>query len=340
MSLKISQKIESFWYKPIKNNCLRFILSQYSRLFFLITEIRKFILQKSQTPNKVPIVIIGNITVGGVGKTPFLINLANTLEQNAIKVGVISRGVGGKNNKPIILDNNTKVTESGDEPFLIYKNTKAKVAVGKNRRAAYEILLNKYPDLDLILADDGLQHYKLAREYEIIIIDGKLKFGNQQAIIFGPLRESIARLNQADWIIINNQINHKFLDEFTNKSIINTNLSKYAINLVNKQAKSINYFNKNPVYALAAIGNYSRFANMLKNIGLNIIEKPFKDHHQYKAQDFIGLEDHPIIMTQKDAVKCESFAKPNMWYVPLELDIQDQNKYNILLTNLIKLIKK
>lgn len=304
----------STWYQP---HPIRWLLSPLSALYRSITWLRKSLYRlriMKQSRLSVPVIIVGNITVGGTGKTPAVIWLVQQLQRAGFKPGIISRGYGGHaNSYPIEVNLQSDPTIVGDEPLIISRQTACPIVVSPNRVEAGQMLLKQH-DCDIIIADDGLQHLALERDIEIIVVDNQRLFGNQYCLPAGPLREPILRLKSVDFIIYNGGDN---TDHFTMKLTQGS-----AINLVdNTLTKSITNFNSQTVHAIAGIGNPNRFFDQLQQQGLTINSHPFNDHHQYQQSDLAFNDDNVILMTEKDAVKCRSFATKNMWCIPIETTI-------------------
>lgn len=258
----------------------------------------------------VPVVVIGNITVGGSGKTPLLIWAARHLQRLGYHPGVISRGYGGKaSNWPqqVRPDSDTEVV--GDEAVLIARWTGCPVAVGPDRVTAACALL-KHHRCDVLLSDDGLQHYSLGRDLEIAVIDGARRLGNGMLLPAGPLREGAWRLREVDMVVVNGQ---GMTGEFSSRL-----RTRDAVNLVTGERCAVRSFRATPVHAVAGIGNPTRFFDMLEHMGLTVMPHPFPDHYVFAPADLEFGDTAPVLMTEKDAVKCERFAVPNFWSVPVE----------------------
>jgi tetraacyldisaccharide 4'-kinase len=264
------------WYKKLTWG---WILWPFTKVFKLIVKLRKYLFKKEiLITHKVakPVIIIGNITVGGVGKTPLLIHLVQLLQYHNIKPGVISRGYKGKLSQTdkvaSVINTPLNFQEYGDEPVLIYNNTGVPVVVGKDRVKAAQYLIENF-QVDLILSDDGLQHYGLARDIEIIVLDAQRGVGNGHLLPLGPLRESVDRLTQADLII--NQEPH----------MMSTSI-KLAHSIKFPERKlDLESFKGLKVHAVAAIANPDKFFTQLRQHGLDIIEHKFADHHKFNAQE-------------------------------------------------------
>lgn len=302
------------WYQP---HPIRWLLFPLSALYQGIIWIRKSLYKIGvfkQQFLSVPVIIVGNITVGGTGKTPFVIWLAKQLQQAGFHPGIISRGYGGKaDHYPQIVSPQSDPAIVGDEPIIISRQTNCPMVVSPNRVAAGNMLLQQY-DCDIIITDDGLQHYALGRDLEIVVVDGNRLFGNGYCLPAGPLREPLSRLHQVDFVIHNN-----------GKDTIRFNMVSSqgaAINLVDpNMTKPLSDFMDQTVHAVAGIGNPEHFFTQLTEYGLSIFPHPFSDHHLFQLGELNFSDNNPILMTEKDAVKCQRFAKNNMWYIPIEVTI-------------------
>ncbi|WP_367670730.1 tetraacyldisaccharide 4'-kinase [Sodalis-like secondary symbiont of Drepanosiphum platanoidis] len=284
----------------------------------------------------IPILIVGNITCGGNGKTPLVLWLIKQLKINKWKVGVVTRGYKGKyNNYPLIINDKTNVYQCGDEALLIWKRTKVPVIVSPKRIKAIPILIKK--NLDIIISDDGLQHYSLERDLEWIVIDGKERFGNGCCIPAGPLRENISRLKNVDQIIINNYFNNK------KKELTMYLKPKLAINLLTGKKSCIKKLKS--VIAIAGIGFPNRFFETIKILGLTPKKKIiFPNHKNYNKKMLKSLTKfgENLLMTEKDAIKCYKFADISWWYLPVEATFKKKDSKKLILSieNIIKKYKK
>ncbi len=280
-----------------------------------------------KTKIAVPVIIVGNITVGGTGKTPLILFLARLLREEGYKPGIISRGYGGNSEVwPLWVDDKSTAEQVGDEAVLMAKTADCPVVVGPERIKSAQMLLDK-SDCDVVLSDDGLQHYALDRDIEIAVIDGDRRFGNCYTLPAGPLREPIERLETVDLVIVNGESEEE--NEFSMK--VNGDI---AINLVTKEEKLLSDFIYLPSHALAGIGNPKRFFDLLENKKISIESHAFPDHHKFTADDISFADDKPILMTEKDAVKCLGFASEKHWYVPIK--VQPQQKFVDKLLTLLK----
>ncbi|WP_323084156.1 tetraacyldisaccharide 4'-kinase [Providencia alcalifaciens] len=293
---------------------LYILLLPLSFLYGLITLVRHIgyktgLLRSWKAP--VPVVVVGNLTAGGNGKTPVVIWLVESLMKQGVRVGVVSRGYGGQSDHyPLVLDQTTTTTVAGDEPVLIYHRTHAPVAVAPKRRDAIKALLDNF-QLDIIVTDDGLQHYALQRDYEIVVIDGQRRFGNGWWLPAGPMRERAGRLKTVNALIVNGGIPNSNETQMSLEGEI-------AVNLVTGEKCAVTELNN--VVAMAGIGYPPRFFSSLESKGLTLINTyAFSDHQAYSQQQLAPLAEtnQNLLMTEKDAVKCHSFAQTNWWYLPV-----------------------
>jgi len=255
----------------------------------------------------VPVVVVGNISVGGTGKTPLTIALADALRARGLRPGVVSRGYGGSEAGPVLLDASADPARFGDEPCLIHA-AGTPVAIGRDRPAAARLLLDA--GCDVILADDGLQHYRLRRDVEICVIDGPRRFGNRRLLPAGPLREPLARLGEVDFRVCNGVVAESGEVPMRLEGGI-------ARALHGSATQPLEAFRNQRVHALAGIGHPQRFFDDLRAHGLDVVSHPFPDHHAYTSGDLDFGDTAPLLMTEKDAVKCAAFAPPQAWAVPV-----------------------
>ncbi len=262
-----------------------------------------------------PVVVIGNLTAGGNGKTPVVIWLVQQLQQRGVRVGVASRGYGGKAERyPLVLDAATSTRQAGDEPVLIYQRTAAAVAVSPNRRQAVEALLAKQA-LDIIITDDGLQHYALQRDIEVVVIDGERRFGNGWWLPAGPMRERAGRLKSVTAVVCNGGVPQA-------GELAMTLVPGMAVNLQSGERRAVSQLEQ--VVAMAGIGHPPRFFNTLIRQGVTLQQQiSFADHQNYTADQLNALTvaGQTLVMTEKDAVKARGFARENWWYLPVDAAI-------------------
>ncbi|MDH5423809.1 MAG: tetraacyldisaccharide 4'-kinase [Gammaproteobacteria bacterium] len=307
------KSLDHYWYD---RNLIAFLLWPVSLLFRLLVWARLKAYQlgvfKSFKAAK-PVIIIGNIAVGGTGKTPLILELCRILSSCGLKVGVISRGYGGTGPWPHQLYEGAEAEASGDEPVQLFQRTKLPVVVGPDRVEDANLLC-KQNEIDIILADDGLQHYRLQRDLELVVIDQQRQFGNGFCLPAGPLREPLSRLNRQSWCIYNGgEQKYSFTIE-----------PSYVKQLGSDCTEKLSAFTRTTVHAVAGIGNPDRFFNMLKDHGIKVIEHPFADHYQFSESDLNFADDLPVLMTEKDSVKCKSLVNNNLWYVTIDIKLTEQ----------------
>ena len=280
-----------------------------------------------------PVVVVGNLTAGGNGKTPVVIWLVEQLQRQGVRVGVVSRGYGGKaESYPLLLDANSTTAQAGDEPVLIFQRTGAPVAVSPVRVDAVKALLAAH-DLQLIVTDDGLQHYRLARDKEIVVIDGVRRFGNGWWLPAGPMRERASRLSSVDARIVNG-------GEAQAGEIPMTLRPGEAVNLLTHERRQVSDLQN--VVAMAGIGHPPRFFATLNECGLQPVRTvALADHKALTEADVQALVEpgQQLIMTEKDAVKCRRFAQENWWYLPVDA-VLSGDRAQTLLQDLITLARR
>jgi tetraacyldisaccharide 4'-kinase len=266
-----------------------------------------------------PVIVIGNLSVGGTGKTPLTIAVVAALRTRGFRPGVVSRGYGGSQREPLLLGDTPNPAQVGDEPCLIHASG-VPVAVGRNRPVAARLLLDA--GCNVLVADDGLQHYALARDVEICVIDGVRRFGNGRLLPVGPLREPLSRLRQVDLRVCNGGIaeDGEYLMQLRGGDVVA---------LSDERVQSLASFRGQRVHAAAAIGNPQRFFDSLRAAGITPIEHSFADHHVFAAADLDFADGLPVLMTDKDAVKCQRFTQAHWWRVPVQADLP-QAFYEVL----------
>ncbi len=258
-----------------------------------------------------PVIVVGNLTVGGTGKTPLVSWLAGQLAERGFRPGVVTRGYGGSSRAARLVQASDDPEIAGDEAILLARRSRAPIATGRNRPAAAQLLVNA--GCNVILSDDGLQHYALQRDCEIIVVDGDRRFGNGRLLPLGPLREAPARLKSANAIVLNGG------DAPSDGAMRMRLLATDAIALKYGTAKPLREFSGQTVHAIAAIGNPQRFFALLRAAGIGVLEHPLPDHKQLKIGDISFPDDLPVLMTEKDAVKCQGIAGPHHWFVPVNV---------------------
>jgi len=270
----------------------------------------------------VPVIVVGNITAGGTGKTPVTIWLARELRDRGFSPGIVSRGYGGsRSSTSMRVDAASDPDIVGDEPVLLAKKTGCPVVVDANRSRAAEMLVDDA--VNVIIADDGLQHYRLERSYEICVIDGARGLGNRLLLPAGPLRETIDRLSQVDQVIVNGRIGDMAgeLTAVEQNAIEFQLLAREVCRLNGSLTRPIERFSGTTVHAVAAIGNPTRFFDMLRAHGIQVIEHALRDHAKLTSNDLNFGDDFDVLMTEKDAVKLKAVGADKFWTVPVELSI-------------------
>ena len=295
---------------------INYLLLPVSALFYLLTSLRRLAyrsqLFKTQSFEK-PVIVVGNITAGGTGKTPIVIALCQHFARQNKRVGVVSRGYGGSHTQGSFwVDENSDPGVCGDEPLLIALSTQAQVVVNKDRPQAVQALIDQH-QVDVVISDDGLQHYAMGRDIEIAVVDGSRRFGNGFLLPAGPLREGRSRLKTVDFVLNNGALA---------PAEIGVELKPLAfVNLVSGERKPLDFFYTEYCHAIAGIGNPQRFFTTLTDLHIHVNPHPFADHHHYQAQDLDFGDSQPIIMTSKDWVKCRDFANENMYYLDISTQI-------------------
>ena len=308
------KRLDYYWYT---RSPWLLLLTPLSLLFRIIVRLRRLAYQSGLLHSyrvSRPVIIVGNITAGGTGKTPLVIWLAGYLRDKGYRPGIISRGYGGQAGSwPQQVRPDSDPAMVGDEAVLIAGATQCPMAVGPDRVATAKALI-EHSDCDVILSDDGLQHYALQRDIEIIVIDGVRRFGTGFMIPAGPLREPVGRLREADLVVVNG------LGSGQEHRMIMTPGEVHSL-LDDSNTRRLSDFHGQAVHAVAGIGNPGRFFQLLQQQGLQVQNHPFPDHYQYTSADIRFGDNKPVIMTEKDAVKCRHFATENDWYIPVTIQM-------------------
>jgi tetraacyldisaccharide 4'-kinase len=308
------KRLDHYWYS---RSPWLVLLTPLSLLFRIVVRLRRGAYRRGLLRSHrldMPVIVVGNITVGGTGKTPLVAWLAGYLREQGFRPGIIARGYGGRAKSwPQQVRPDSDPAVVGDEAVLLASLTGCPIAVGPRRVATAEALI-KYNDVDLVISDDGLQHYALQRDIEIIVIDGVRRFGVGFMLPAGPLREPVGRLKEADLLVVNG-IGGAGEHPMKLKSGAAHNLRDEGV------TRPVSDFRDSRVHAVAGIGNPERFFQMLRQVIRRVEEHPFPDHHRYRANDLRFDDDAPVLMTAKDAVKCRRFASGNEWYVPVSAEL-------------------
>lgn len=288
-------------------------LRPLSGLFAVLSNLRRWFTRPGKVD--VPVVVVGNITVGGTGKTPLILWLVEAARRQGLRPGVVSRGYGGSHHgPPLRVTGESDPALVGDEPVLIARQSGAPVCVGIDRLAAARALAAS-GEADIILSDDGLQHYRLGRDAEIVMLDAARGFGNGWRLPAGPLREPVSRLATVDIVIANGGAAKAW------PAAVPVTLEARSLCRVDGTGSAISLaeFRGRDVHAVAGIGHPERFFAQLEAIGLRIQRHAFPDHAGYSAAELDFGDDLPLVMTAKDAVKCTAFARPGWWFAQAEL---------------------
>ncbi len=297
-----------------------FVLIPLSWLFTVITALRRFAYQLGLLKSyalPVPVIIVGNIKMGGTGKTPVVIWLVEQLRKNGYQPAVISRGYGSSAILPISVSANSLASVVGDEPLLIANRCNCPIWVGADRVHAATELLKAHPECNVIISDDGLQHYRLKRDFEIAVVEANMPPVGAYLLPAGPLREPLTRLQTVDAIICNGE-------EVITSAFQMRLIGEQFYNLADANlTATVADFKRKTVTAIAGIGNPERFFEHLRKLGITFAGIAFTDHYAFTAQDLARIDCDAIIMTEKDAVKCKAFAKPNCWVLPVQASIDE-----------------
>ena len=267
----------------------------------------------------VPVVVVGNLIVGGAGKTPLTLWLARHLAERGWRPGIISRGYGGRNQlpRPVLADSAPQ--EVGDEPILLARCGAGPVWVGRDRLATGRALLAAYPAVNVLLCDDGLQHHRLGRDVELVVFDAR-GAGNGWRLPLGPLREPLQGLATVD-ALIGNDLNLAALPAHRNRFSMRLQPGDfYRLGQVDRRCGAADLRGRN-LHALAGIGDPGRFFRTLRDLNLDFVAHPFADHHPYTVADLAFGEDAVLLMTEKDAVKCADLTQAEAWVLPVEADV-------------------
>ncbi len=314
------RRLERYWYRI---SPLHLALWPLSLVFAAVAALRRVLFRSGllrATRLPVPVIVIGNINVGGTGKTPLVIRLAGMLRNYGWRPGVVCRGYGGNSRGPQPALPSSDPRTVGDEAVLLARRCACPVWIGARRVLAARALLGAHSDCDILIADDGLQHYALARDVEIAVVDGARGFGNGMLLPAGPLREPRRRLDHVDAVVINGAA--LFPRELLPHAVpcfdmqLEGRVFYDVLNPSNRAGPE--RFARQRIHAVAAIGNPRRFFEHLRDLGLAFSAHPFADHHAFAAADLAFAGNDAIIMTEKDAVKCERFGNENLWALQVD----------------------
>lgn len=310
--------VQHTWYG---NGRARWILLPLSGLYFLVVATRRVLYQSGifrQVRLPVPVIVVGNLTAGGTGKTPVTVWLAEAMRVRGFSPGIVSRGYGGsKSSSPMRVDGRSDPAVVGDEPVLLARRTGLPVCVDRNRVKAAQMLVDD--GVDLIISDDGLQHLELGRSYEICVVDGRRWLGNRLLLPAGPLRDTTTRLGAVDQILVNGGP-VPVCDSTVEQNAIAFELESHEVRRLNGSLiRPLAGFAGTTVHAVAAIGNPERFFRQLRDADIQVIEHALPDHAVPRPGDLSFGDDFAVLMTEKDAVKIGAQVSDRFWYVPVNL---------------------
>ena len=327
MAQSSDEFISRAWYSSAK---WLYLLWPLSVLYYCVILLRKWCYARQwftvYRASK-PVIVVGNITVGGTGKSPLVCYLVEALRDQGLHPGIVSRGYGANiattEVREVSLD--SQASEVGDEPLMLKRRLDCPVFVSPSRTLAVQAL--EQTSCDVIICDDGLQHYALARDIEVCVFDGKRLWGNGHLLPMGPLREPLSRLREIPFLVVNGaQTDNLFGSAAVTQQCFTMTLQAETVcELQGKKTRSLSELSGQSVHAVAAIGHPERFFQTLEKAGLKLVRHAFADHHAYQQSDFTGtdfqLDEKMIIMTEKDAVKCRHLALKNAWYLPVNASL-------------------
>ncbi len=318
------------------------VLLPLAGLFFLVIHLRQWLYNiawLNSTRLIVPVIVVGNISVGGTGKTPMVLWLVEQLQKAGYMPGIISRGYGGVPQEAEAVFAHSNPQLIGDEPVLLAKRSACPVFVGVDRVFAARALLQANPQCNVIVSDDGLQHYALQRDIEIALVDTVRQFGNRCLLPAGPLRENVSRLQSVDAVIVCGGDERVTSSAVLGSRVFGMQLKGDMLRSLadDKIAKPASHFADKKLIAIAGIGNPQRFFDLLTALGLSFETMAFVDHYAFSAQDFTQFSGKTILMTEKDAVKCQKFLTVDAWYLPVTATLSSTMKTELLTLILQKL---
>ena len=329
MASSFSESLTRAWYQGA---LWLLLLWPLACLFFVITLVRRWLYRsgiKKSYRSPAPVIVVGNVTVGGAGKSPLVAYLVANLQNSGYRPGVLSRGYGAnvEPNEPRLVEVDSLPSQVGDEPLMLKRKLACPVAVCPNRKNAIELLLAQ--GCDVLVSDDGLQHLAMERDLEVCVFDGERMWGNGRLLPSGPLREPLSRLESVNYVVINGGADPAISFPVPCYSMVLGAQELCELNSDRKRSLVDACADLNQrgsgvlVHAVAGIGNPERFFKSLEEQGFVIERHPFNDHHQFENRDFQGFSEQMIIMTEKDAVKCKSLKLNDAWYLPVQAQLND-----------------
>lgn len=323
-SLSFSRVLNGIWYG---SNPARYALWPVAALYRGLARLRRLAYARGwrqAVTVDVPVIVVGNVSVGGTGKTPFCIWLAAQLKERGRRVGIVTRGYRGTGRDwPRAVSADSDPFEVGDEPVLLARRTGCPVVAGPDRVACVEALLAD-SRVDVVLSDDGLQHYRLARDFEIAVVDGARAMGNGLCLPAGPLREPVSRLQEVDAIVVNGG-GWGHAGVFRARAVVTK-----VYRLGDRVERSLDSFRRGQVHAVAGIGNPQRFFDLLADAGLDVVPHPLEDHAALTPEHLRFEESGPVLITEKDAVKCEGFAASDVWCVVVDFEFDADHRARLM----------
>jgi tetraacyldisaccharide 4'-kinase len=324
-------RIERMWYGTERPAWL----APFSFLYGSLMSVRNLLYRmnlRHRVSVAAPVIVVGNLTVGGTGKTPLVAWLSTRLAGMGLKVAIVSRGYGGRARGVTRVTVHSRPSEVGDEPLLLARRAQATVFIGRDRVAAARTAVAD--KADVVVCDDGLQHLALKRDCEIVVIDGQRGFGNGARLPRGPLRESTSRLRRVNAVVVNGALTRPgfALPRFVEGTHFTMRMQPGDARPVTGGAslRSLASFRGTGVHAVAGIGNPQRFFDMLREAGLSVYEHPLPDHHPIAAGDLNFGDSLPVLMTEKDAVKCAAIADERCWYVPVTAEFSEADARGLI----------
>lgn len=337
---KLQRFLEHIWYERGK---AKWLLLPLTLIYCSVNAFQRWRLSRHQIKQHLPIIVVGNISVGGTGKTPIVLYIAELLLKAGYKPGFITRGYGGQSPIwPLVVTSDSDPVEVGDEALLLASRTGLPVVAGPDRIQDIN-KLQAMSDCDVVISDDGLQHYRLHRDIEIVVVDGQRQMGNGWCIPAGPLREPVSRLSTVDFVLVNqsSQLDLNELTSFSKRfgltdncfvtTIIPAGLKSLEANQVEIKLSD---FHGKTVHAVTGIGNPQKFYDVLEQSEIQLIKHSFPDHHGFSREELCFDDSHAVIMTEKDAVKCRQFKLENCWYLTINAQVVNKDFAQQLLAKL------
>lgn len=337
---RTAERVNRLWYRSYIHPLL-WLAIPLNWLFVVFSLIRRVLYRlglKKTYRAPVPVIVVGNISVGGTGKTPLTMALVELLQRAGFKPGIVSRGYGGQGPFPHLISEHSDPQATGDEPYMLHSVTGVPVCVSPQRAEAIQHLL-EHAECNVIISDDGLQHYAMGRDIEIAVVDATRGLGNGWRLPCGPLRESVRRLKRVDYVLLNGAseggkvpLPTPLVKNLTQRNaLIEMQIATRGWRRVS-DSQEIETPDGESVIAIAGIGNPKRFFDLLEAEKLHITEtRVFADHHGFDASDFFNVSNlYPIVMTEKDAVKCKPFARPHWYYLKVGAQLPESFEQHII----------